>query len=121
MEAPYRLATRARRLTLATRDSLATMMTRISLPPELHRRAKRRAAELGVSLSELTRRALEHEIGEASRPEGDISAIFGILGSGEPSDIAKHKDRYIADATWREYLRKMGRLSKDEIGPQRGE
>lgn len=123
MEAPYRLATRARRLTLATPDSLATMMTRtqISLPPELHRRAKRRAAELGVSLSELTRRALEHKIGEASRPEGDISAIFGILGSGEPSDIAKHKDRYIADATWREYLRKMGRLSKDEIGPQRGE
>ena len=93
--------------------------TQISLPPELHRRAKERAAREGLSLSELARRGLEREVaGAESAPRGDISAIFGILGPGPPSDIAKNKDRYIAAATEREYLRKMGRLSKDEIGPQ---
>lgn len=96
--------------------------TQISLPPELHSRAKRRADELGVSFSELARRGLARELArEEQRPQGDISAIFNLGSSGEPSDIARHKDRYIADATWREYLRKTGQLSKDEIGPPRGE
>lgn len=94
--------------------------TQISLPPELHRRAKRRAAEEGVSLSELARRGLEREVGGEPEPKGDISAIFGIMGPGPPSDIAKDKERRLAEATRREYERKMGRLSKNEIGPRRG-
>jgi hypothetical protein len=101
------------------------MMSRIeiTLPPELHRRAKKRADELGLSFSELTRRVLEREVGggEAVQPRGDITAIFNLGSSTEPTDIAKHKDEYIGEAVEHEYLRKMGRLSKDEIGPPKAD
>jgi hypothetical protein len=85
------------------------MRTQISLDREMHRRAKRRAAELGVSLSELTRRALDKELAEPE-PEGDIGAIFDLGNSGG-SDVATHKGRYLADAIWREHQRKTGRTA----------
>lgn len=87
------------------------LRTQIALDSEQHRRAKKRAAELGVSLSEFIRQAVERELGE-ERPEGDISAIFGIFDSGG-SDVAGHKDEYVADAVRREYLRKAGRLDEE--------
>jgi len=81
--------------------------TQIALDSEDHRRAKRRAAELNISLAEYVRRAVRHDLGE-ERPTADISAIFGLGASGG-SDIAKHKDRYIGEAVEAEYLRKTGR------------
>lgn len=93
----------------------------ITLPSELQRRAKKRADELGLSFSELTRRALEEAIAQEPGHAADISAIFGILGSGEPSDIAERKDEYIGEAFEHEYLRKIGRPSKDEIGPPKAD
>lgn len=86
--------------------------TQISLQPDLHQRARRKAAEEGISLAEYFRRLARQDLEPESEPKGDISAIFG-LGSSGGSDIAKHKDRYIAEATWREYLRKTGRLPKN--------
>ena len=75
------------------------MMTRfqVTFDPEEHRRAKRRAAELGISLAEFVRRAVDDALGEPSRPKADISDIFGIANSGG-SDIANHKDEYLAEA-----------------------
>jgi hypothetical protein len=81
--------------------------TQIALDSEDHRRAKRRAAEMNVSLAEYVRRAVRKDLGE-ERPKGDISAIFGLFNSGG-SDIAKHKDKYIGEAVEAEYLRKTGR------------
>jgi hypothetical protein len=82
--------------------------TQIALDSEDHRRAKRRAAELNISLAEYVRRAVRHDLGETTeRPRADISEIFG-LGSSGGSDIAKHKDRYLGEALWREHLRKTG-------------
>ena len=69
----------------------------VTFEADEHRRAKRRAAELGISLSEFVRRAVDDALGEPERPKADISAIFGIGNSGG-SDIANHKDDYIADA-----------------------
>ncbi len=91
--------------------------TQISLDPELQRRAKRRAEELGISLAELTRRALARELDDR-RSDGrmEISAIFD-LGTSAGSDIAGEKDRYLAEASWNEYLRKTGRSSRSSIGP----
>ena len=80
--------------------------TQIALDAEDHRRAKRRAAEMNVSLAEYVRRAVRHELGE-ERPKADISAIFD-LGSSGGSDIANHKDEYIGEALWQEHLRKTG-------------
>ncbi|MGH2954560.1 MAG: CopG family transcriptional regulator [Solirubrobacterales bacterium] len=96
---------------------MALVRTQISLPPGLHRKAKRRAAEEGVSLSELARRALAREVGQGERPErpkGDISAVFGLFSSGR-SDVSENVDKYVGEAVRRDYERKMGRLSKKDL------
>ncbi len=85
--------------------------TQIALDAEDHRRAKRRAAELNVSLAEYVRRAVRHDLGGEERPKADISEIFGI-GSSGGSNIAKHKDRYVGEAVEAEYLRKTGRAKR---------
>ncbi|OGO51782.1 MAG: hypothetical protein A2Z32_03170 [Chloroflexi bacterium RBG_16_69_14] len=71
--------------------------TQISLPPENHRRARRRAAELGISLAEYIRRLVERDLGEATAPSADISVIFGLGDSGG-SDVATHKHDYVGEA-----------------------
>jgi hypothetical protein len=82
--------------------------TQIALDSEDHRRAKRRAAEQGISLAEYVRRAVRHDLGGEQRPKADISEIFG-LGSSGGSNVAKHKDSYVGEAVEAEYLRKTGR------------
>ncbi len=83
--------------------------TQISLDSEMRRRAKRRAEELGISLAELTRRALSRELElPGDDRAGEISLIFD-LGSSAGSDVARDKDRYLAEAGWNEHLRKAGR------------
>ena len=81
--------------------------TQIALDAEDHRRAKRRAAEMNVSLAAYVRDVVRRDLGGEDRPVADISAIFG-LGSSGGSDIAKHKDRYIGEAVEAEYQRKTG-------------
>lgn len=82
--------------------------TQVSLDRELHRRARSRAEELGISLAELTRRALESQLAPSDTERGrDISSIFALGDSGG-ADIAAEKDRYLAEAAWNEHLRKTG-------------
>jgi len=78
----------------------------VTLDADLHRRAKRRAAERGISFAEYIRQIVDRDLGE--QPKTDISAIFGIGDSGG-SNVARYKDRYLDEAVWSEYLRKMGR------------
>jgi hypothetical protein len=47
--------------------------------------------------------------GEARKARPDISIMFDLCASGEPTDIARDKDKMIGDAVWQEYLRKTGR------------
>lgn len=79
--------------------------TQIALDADAHRRAKRRAADRGVSLAEYVRGVVDRDLGE--EPRGDISAIFGLFDSGG-SDIANHKDEYIGEALWQDHLRRTG-------------
>lgn len=72
--------------------------TQISLDNHDHARAKKRAAELGISLSELIRRALRTELGTREKPNG-IAAIFGMItgpvtntGKSIDDDVAAHID-----------------------------
>jgi predicted DNA-binding protein len=74
-----------------------TTRLQVTFEAEEHRRAKRRAAELGISLSEFVRRAVDQALDEPERPKADISEIFGIGNSGG-SNVAKHKDEYVAEA-----------------------
>lgn len=71
--------------------------TQVSLSAEQHRAAKRRAAELGVSLAELVRIAVARVLGEEVVEAGDREALVGVFDSGG-SDIACHKDDYLGEA-----------------------
>jgi hypothetical protein len=75
-----------------------TQRTQIILPADEHRAARRRAAEQGISLAEYVRRLVHEDLTEGgSKPKADISEIFGIGNSGG-SNVAKHKDAYVAEA-----------------------
>jgi hypothetical protein len=41
--------------------------------------------------------------------KGHVSSIFGLVKEGEPTDIAKDKDRMLDEAAWEEYLEETGR------------
>jgi hypothetical protein len=88
----------------------ATMMvrTQITLKSDSHRRAKRRAAERGISLAEYLRQVVDSDLGE--QPKGDISAIFGLFDTGASggSDVARFKEQYLDEALWDDYLRRTG-------------
>jgi hypothetical protein len=70
--------------------------TQISLDPEQHRQAQKRAAQLGVSLAEYLRRLLASDLGRP-RTRRDASGVFA-LGSSGGADIARDKDRLVGDA-----------------------
>jgi hypothetical protein len=74
-------------------------------------RAGAKAAELGISFAEYVRRVIAQDLGEAN-PKADISVIFDFVTEGEPTDIAKDKDKLIGEAVWQEHLRKTGQRPK---------
>lgn len=73
-----------------------TSRTQITLDPEVHRRARRRASELGVSFAGYVRRLISRDLGE---PEArrDPSRMVGLGDSGG-SDVAREKDTMVAEA-----------------------
>jgi predicted RNA-binding Zn ribbon-like protein len=76
--------------------SIMMRRAQISLEAAEHREARRRAAELGISLAEYIRRLVRRDIGE--RPAtADVSALFALANSGG-SDIAAAKDSYLGEA-----------------------
>jgi hypothetical protein len=86
--------------------------TQITLDPDAHRRAKRRAADRGVSLAEYVRQVVDRDLGE--QPKGDISAIFGLFDTGPAggSDVARLKEQYLDEAAWQEHLRETGQSER---------
>ncbi len=70
--------------------------TQITLDPELQRRARQRATDLGCSLAEYIRRLVTRDLGER-KTKPDISMIFNLGNSGG-SNIAKDKDEMIGQA-----------------------
>lgn len=74
-----------------------TSRTQITLDPEDHRLAQRRAGELGISFAEYVRQLVRKDLGEPVRPKVDISVIFDLGDSGG-SDVTNHKHEYIGDA-----------------------
>ncbi len=84
------------------------MMARvqISLAREEQKRAKNRAAELGISFAEYIRCLVRADL-EDARPPADLSAVFDLGDSGG-SDVALHKDDYVDDAVEAEHVRERG-------------
>jgi hypothetical protein len=70
--------------------------TQITLDPEMQRRARQRASDLGVSLAEYVRRLVARDLG-GQKQIASPAAVFDLGASGK-SDIANDKDAMIADA-----------------------
>ncbi|MEA2239817.1 MAG: hypothetical protein QOC81_4541 [Thermoanaerobaculia bacterium] len=73
-----------------------TRRTQVTLDLEIHRRTRKRAAELGVSVAEYIRILVARYLASLRTPP-DPSIVF-TLGRSAGSDIAKHKDKMIAEA-----------------------
>jgi hypothetical protein len=74
-----------------------TSRMQITLEPELQRRGRQRAAAMGISFAEYVRRLISNDVGE-KKAKPDVSIIFGLGTSSEPTDIARDKDELIANA-----------------------
>jgi len=76
----------------------AIMMSRtqITLDPEVQRRVRQRASDMGLSLAEYVRRLVERDL-RGSKPVVSPRAVFD-LGASEGSDIANHKDAMLGEA-----------------------
>jgi hypothetical protein len=68
----------------------------VTLDPEMHRTARKRAAELGISFAEYVRGLVARDIA-VPRKKADPSILFA-LGRSTESDVARDKDRMIAKA-----------------------
>ena len=66
----------------------------VMLDPSDRRRARRRAAESGITLAEYIRRVVSADL-EGWTPQADAPAVIPIDDSG---DTAPHGDRYIGEA-----------------------
>jgi hypothetical protein len=88
--------------------------TQITIDPETQRRARAKAAELGISFAEYVRRLVASDIGQPKR-KTDISSLFDLVDEGPRTDIARDKDKLVAEAVWKEYSRKTDRK------PRRGQ
>lgn len=81
--------------------------TQITLDPELQTRARRKAAEYGISFAEYVRRLIARDLGDPVQP-ADPASVFNLGDSGD-SDIAREKDRLVAEAAEAEYRRSRRR------------
>lgn len=93
-------------------DAAMNARSQITMDPALQRRAQEKAAELGISFAEYVRRLLAQDLGPEARPKADISVIFDLGASDEPTDIARDKDKMVGQAVWEEYLRDVGRAPR---------
>jgi hypothetical protein len=71
--------------------------TQVSLDPAEHRQARRRAAELGISLAEYIRRLVRRDLEGPAAASPDVTSLFGLGDSGG-SDVGRRKDAYVGDA-----------------------
>lgn len=89
--------------------------THIAMDEELRRRAHAKAEDLGISFSEYMRRLVARDLGDPRKSDvpssgkPDISIIFDLIDEGRPTDIARDKDKLVAEAVWANYFRKVGR------------
>jgi hypothetical protein len=68
----------------------------ISLSLEEHKRARARAADLGISFAEYVRRLVSSDLGDDQRVS-DPRALVDLGDSGR-SDVAQEKRRYVGEA-----------------------
>jgi hypothetical protein len=71
-------------------------------------RARLAADAQGIALEEYLRKHIAANLPieiDRTRRRALLSKIIGMGSSKEPTDIAKDKDRFLAEAAWQEHLR----------------
>jgi hypothetical protein len=89
--------------------------TQITLDRDTQRQAQAKAAELGISFAEYVRRLVAQDLGGPKR-KCDISVLFDLGASGEPTNIARDKAKLIGEAVWEEHLQEAGRSPRASGG-----
>jgi hypothetical protein len=84
--------------------STPTMNVRISLDEESQPLAEAKAAQMGMTIEDYIRRLVSDDLGRA-RQKVDMSVFFDLVTDGPPSDIARDKDKMIAEAVWEDHAR----------------
>lgn len=85
--------------------------TQITMDPEMQRRAHAKAADLGISFAEYIRRVVANDLGERM-PKADISIVFDLGASAEPTNVARDKRAMIGEAAWSDHVRSVGGFSE---------
>jgi hypothetical protein len=67
-------------------------------------RARAEAAARGLTVEAYVAELVKTWLPPQPAGEDDVSSIFGLVRDGEPTDIAKDKDKLIGEAVWQEYL-----------------
>jgi hypothetical protein len=70
--------------------------TQITLEPEIQRRARQRASDMGISFAEYIRRLVMRDIGSTQKTVNP--AVVFDLGASGGSDIASNKEEMLAEA-----------------------
>ena len=84
-----------------------TTRMQITLDPELQRRSRERAKQLGISFAEYIRRLVARDLGEVA-PAVDPTRVFKLGHSGG-TDVAQDKDMLVAQALEAELRRERSR------------
>lgn len=71
--------------------------TQIALDAEAHRRAKWKAAQLGISLAEYIRRLVDADVHGQPPATADVEDVFD-LGDGGVTNVAADKDVMLGEA-----------------------
>lgn len=85
-----------------------TQHVKIELDEQQLQAAQKAAHDLGVTVETyLTGLISSHLPVQTQDNRADISSLFGLIpfDAGEPTDIARDKDRLVGEAVWAEYLR----------------
>jgi hypothetical protein len=67
-------------------------------------RARAEAAARGVTVEAYVAELVKTWLPPEPFRRDDVSSIFDLVQDGEPTDIAKDKDKLIGEAVWQEYL-----------------
>jgi hypothetical protein len=84
-----------------------TMTVQITVPIDdaSLERARSAAAARGMTVEDYVAELVRLRFPSVEHPvNGHVSSIFGLVKDGEPTDIAKDKDKLIGEAVWQEYL-----------------
>ena len=87
-----------------------TIHISIPLEPDEMHRASEAARAQGVTVEDYLRRLVSNHLPTIAAPvaKADVSILFDMFETDEPTDIARDKDKMVGEAVWKEHLRKTG-------------